>query len=339
MNILTGTIRGLVAAGYAAICCIFAGAAIGAALGFAHPVLDLFNHAQPVLFYGSIVLMLFAPLFVRGAVLKPFVLTVAATGLVASSLVYIPEAVRGFAPRPPVPGGDRPVYTVMTFNVFGRNREPERLVASILEADPDILALQEYSRDMRQEIHRTLAEHYPNFQYCAGGERAFVGLYAKFPFEPLNEDACSSTIMSPDRTARIIVRFEPEGGPPFSVATTHHDWPAPITRQAVQFETLAEALSTVEPPVLLVGDFNSTPWSYALRNFVAVAGVTRHTYNIPTFPQIWHYLGDWRPIPALLPIDHVMTRGGIAIHSITTGDPAGSDHKPLLVTFSVGDPA
>nr|WP_255714518.1 endonuclease/exonuclease/phosphatase family protein [Pelagibacterium xiamenense] len=226
----------------------------------------------------------------------------------------------------------------MTFNVFARNEEPDRLVAAIFAADPDILTLQEYSPQVRRQIHDRLAARYRHFQYCAGGERAFVGLYAKFPFEPLNEDACSSTIMSPDRTARIIVRFEPEDGLPFSVATTHHDWPAPITRQAVQFETLAQALSTVQPPVLLVGDFNSTPWSYALRNFIAASGLTRHTYNIPTFPQLWYYLRDWRPAPAILPIDHVMTRGEIAIHAIATGAPAGSDHKPLLVTFSVGAP-
>lgn len=327
----------LVAAGYALVCCAFAVAAIGAALGFAHPVLDLFNHFQMVLFYGLIALVVATPVFVRGARLKPLVLSIAATGLVASSVIYIPEAVRGFAPRPPAPGGNFPVYSMMTFNVFGRNETPSRMADAILEADPDILALQEYSPQVRMTIHARLAARYPHFQYCAGGQRAFVGLYAKLPFEPLDEDACSPSIMTPDRTARIIVRFSPEEGPPFSVATTHHDWPAPITRQAEQFETLAEALATVAPPVLLVGDFNSTAWSYALRNFVAASEMTRHTYNLPTFPQLWYYLGAWRPAPAILPIDHVMTRGAIAVHSITTGDPGGSDHKPLRITFSVRD--
>src|SRR5690606_20946422 len=98
---------------------------------------------------------------------------------------------------------------------------------------------------------------------------------------------------------------------------------------------LRDALATVEPPLILAGDFNSTPWSYALRSFVAESGLIRHTYNRPTFPKLWHYLGDWRPTPSFLPIDHVMTRGGIAIHHMTTGQPSGSDHLPIIVRFSV----
>ena len=131
------------------------------------------------------------------------------------------------------------------------------------------------------------------------------------------------------------MRFQTEAGPAFSLATTHNDWPAPVTRQAEQFATLREALSTVEPPLILVGDFNSTPWSYALRGFVSAAGMMRHTYNLPTFPTLWYYLRDWRAMFPILPIDHVMTRGAITIHDLRTGEPSGSDHLPIIVDFSV----
>ncbi len=324
----------LVGAAYLFVCCIWAGMAVVAALGFIYPAMDLFNHIQPILFFGLLLLLGATPAFVRFSGLRPLVLAIAATGFVASSTIYVPEAVGRFLPRSPVAEGAQ-TYRLMTFNVFGRNERPEDLAAYVTSVSPDIVALQEYNQHMRRAIHPLLSEVYPHFQFCAGGERAFVGLYAKLPFEPLDEDACSSSIMSPDRTARIIVKFDVPDGPDFTLATTHNDWPAPITRQAEQFAALRTALSTVEAPLIVVGDFNSTPWSYALRNFVSDATLTRHTRNLPTFPRLWYYWRGWQEMIAFLPLDHVMTRGGVAIHDIERGEPMGSDHAPLIVTFSV----
>ncbi len=336
MRIIGKILAALVAAGYLFACCLLAGMAIVAVLGFIYPAMDLFNHIQPVLFFGLGALVIASPIFVPFRALRALALSIAATGFVASSVIYVPELVAGLLPRAAVAQAEQ-TYRLMTFNVFGRNEEPEAIVANIDAVDADIVALQEYSPGLRSVVHPLLAERYPHFQYCAGGERAFVGLYARLPFEPLDADACSASIMSTDRTARIIVRFQTETGPAFSLATTHNDWPAPVTRQAEQFATLSEALSTVEPPLVLVGDFNSTPWSYALRGFVSTAGLTRHTFNLPTFPTLWYYLRDWRGMLPFLPLDHVMTRGAIAIHDLRTGEPSGSDHLPIIVDFSVGD--
>lgn len=307
---------------------------VAAAFGAVHPMADLLNHIQPLLFFGGIFALLFC-LIVHDRLMRAFAMTLAATGLVASAFVYVPEFVVGLSTRFSPEPTDRPVYRLMTFNVFGRNEEPETLADYIIRTDTDIVALQEYHPDVRGVAHGPLAEHYPHFQYCAGGQRAFLGLYSKLAFEPLSEDVCSASISNPERTARIVVRFAPPVGEPFALATTHNDWPEPVTRQAEQFASLRDALATVELPLLLAGDFNSTPWSYTLRGFVAEAGLTRFTYNQPTFPKQWYYFGDWRPTPAILPIDHVMGRGDIEVHDLHRGEPSGSDHLPIIVTFSV----
>lgn len=312
------------------------GAAITAVLGFAHPAMDLFNHIQPALFFGALTLMLLAPIAIQAHRARAVALALAATALSASSIIYIPEVIAGFAVSAPASASsDRSQYRLITFNVFGRNDDPQALVANIIAIDADIVALQEYSREVRRAVHGELAEHYPHFQYCVGGRRAFVGLYSKLPFEPLDADACSASAVNDDRTARIVVRFLPDDAAPFTLATTHNDWPAPITRQVDQFNTLRDALSNITQPLILAGDFNSTPWSYTLRRFVTEAGMIRHTFNLPTFPTLWYYLGDWRPTWPILPIDHVMTRGDIVIHELETGEPSGSDHLPVIVTFSV----
>ena len=336
MQRLSSILAALIAVLYLVACCVLAGMAIVAVLGFIYPAMDLFNHVQPVLFFGLLALVFAAPFFVRFRPLRALALSVAATGLVASSAIYVPELVAGLIPRAETTNSG-PTYRLMTFNVFGRNETPESVFDNIVTVGPDFVALQEYSPDVRAVIHPLLSAIYPHFQYCAGGQRAFVGLYSQLPFEPLEEDTCSSSIMSTDRTARIIVRVQAEAGPDFSLATTHNDWPAPVTRQAEQFATLRDALATVEPPLILVGDFNSTPWSYALRTFVTESGLTRHTNNLPTFPMLWYYLRDWRPALPFLPLDHVLTRGNVAIHSLVTGQPSGSDHLPIIVEFSVGE--
>lgn len=330
---MTIVISGLYLGGCALLCAM----AVAAVFGFVHPVADLFNHIQPLLFFGALAAMLLCGVFVRAGMARALALSLAATGMTASALVYVPEFVQGLAVRFDAPRTERPVYTLMTFNVFGRNETPGTLADYIIATDTDIVALQEYSPEVRRAIHPALAGHYEHFQYCAGGRRAFVGLYSKLPFEPLSEDVCSASISNPERTARIVVGFAPPEGAPFALATTHNDWPAPVTRQAEQFASLRDALATVELPLMVAGDFNSTPWSYALRGFVAEAGFTRHTFNLPTFPKLWHYLGDWRWTPALLPIDHVMSRGGIAVHDLRRGEASGSDHLPIVLEFSVGE--
>lgn len=332
-KLVNAVVSGLYLGGCALLCLM----AVGAAFGVVHPMADLLNHVQPLLFFGCIGALLFCHV-VRDRLMRALAMSLAATGLVASAFVYVPEFVVGLSTRFSAEPEDRPVYRLMTFNVFGRNEEPGALADYIVSTDTDIVALQEYSPEVRGAIHGRLAEHFTHFQYCAGGQRAFLGLYSKLAFEPLSEDVCSASIANPERTARIVVRFAPTEGEPFALATTHNDWPDPVTRQAEQFASLRDALATVELPLLLVGDFNSTPWSYALRRFVEEADLTRFTYNQPTFPKLWRYLGDWRPTPAILPIDHVMGRGEIAVHDLHRGEPNGSDHLPIIVTFSVETP-
>ncbi|WP_164730388.1 endonuclease/exonuclease/phosphatase family protein [Pelagibacterium montanilacus] len=322
-------------AAWVAGCALLAGFAVAAALGFVHPVLDLFNHLQPLLLSGLIAVLVLSALMIRAEPWRALVLTIAATGVVASSMIYIPEAVRGWNAGMDEQTPDSTVYRLVTFNVFGRNERPELILDTLDTIDPDIVALQEYSPQVRRAIHTELTERFDHFQYCVGGQRAFVGLYSKLAFEPLSQDACSASAVSTDRTARIMVRFDPEASRAFSLATTHNDWPAPITRQTAQFAALADALVGTPDPIIMVGDFNSTPWSYALRGFVDTAGLRRHTYNRPTFPALWHYLGAWRPALPILPIDHVLTRGGLSVHSIDTAAPSASDHLPIVVTFSV----
>ncbi len=331
---------------------VFSLLAIGAGLGFANPLLDSLNHLQLLWFFGTLALLLMtAPLYVAYR-LRAALMALTATGFLASAIIVIPEALSAFLPQDALPQDGRPVYRIVTYNMFGMNYSYGDVYAMIEDEDPDILAFQEYFPEQRAGLDKVLSATYPYSELCTGPKRTNIAIYAKLPFTTDSGGDCNS--LDNGRTAQLIAHFTPEAAPAFDVMTTQLDWPVQISqwqngsdigdriarmtaRQQNQFAELAGAVEKVNAPLILVGDFNSTPWSYTLRNFVREAGLNRRTHNLWTYPKLL-YFDQWRKTPAFLPLDQVMTKNGVAVHDVQTGRPAGSDHLPVVVDFSV-DPS
>jgi endonuclease/exonuclease/phosphatase (EEP) superfamily protein YafD len=170
---------------------------------------------------------------------------------------------------------------------------------------------------------------------CQGGKRANIGLYSRLPFVQSIDGACATGGEQGERTAHIIAVFTQPDQTTFTVVTTHMEWPVPVARQRDQYAAISDVLNKIGGPLLVMGDFNSTPWSYALRGFVSGNGLVRHTHNLLTFPMRWWYADGWNDTLPFLPLDHVMTRGDIAVHELHLGGRTGSDHLPLAFEFSV----
>lgn len=325
--------------------------AVAAVLGFVHPSLDSFNHLQAFIFSGTLLGLVLAPFFVPRSRWQGLMVTIAATGFIASSAIVIPEAVARLKPAPPKPTDGRPVYTLMTHNVFGMNYEGARVLDALEVVDPDILTLQEYFPPQRRRLHAALAKKYPFFSVCTGGKRENIAIYSRLEFVGEKSGACEPG-GDERRVSRIVGRFVGADGNPFTVVTTHLDWPAQISqlnkgenawdgfnrafaRQRGQFDQLSNALAGIKGPLIVTADFNSTSWSYALSAFEHVAGLTRQDHFILTYPMQYWMFDDWRSTVPFLPLDHVMTRDGIITHAVAPGDAAGSDHRPLITVFSV----
>jgi endonuclease/exonuclease/phosphatase (EEP) superfamily protein YafD len=303
-----------------------------ALFGFALPELDLLNHAQILLLPGTLIALAIVAFALRGRG-REIALIFVIVGIGASASVMVPEFVGARQARPAAP--DAGTITMMTHNLFGRNYEMDRVTAAIFAEDPDIIVLQEYFGDQATDLHPALLARYPFFVRCRGGKRANLGLYSRLPFTQVDDGACPNDAYGTARTAHILAEFRAENGKPFSVITTHMDWPIPVQRQRDQLNALSGVVDKIEGPMILAGDFNSTPWSYSLRNFVARNGLVRETMNLLTFPMSWYYFRAWRDTLPFLPLDHVMTRGGIVVHDIGTGRPTASDHLPVVFRFSV----
>ena len=306
--------------------------AILALFGFAVPEFDLLNHAQIFLLPGTLIGLVIVAALLRG-MLRSVAMIVVLVGLAASANVMLPEFLGSLRARPTAPASG--AITMMTHNLFGMNYEMEKVVAAIRAEAPDIIVLQEYFGEQATDLHPLLLADYPFFVRCRGGKRANLGLYSRLPFTQVEDGACPNNAYGTTRTAHILAKFQTGDGKPFSVITTHMDWPIPITRQHEQLSALSAVVDKIEGPMILAGDFNSTPWSYALRDFVARNGLVRETMNLVTYPLSWYYFGAWRDTIPFLPLDHVMTRGGIVVHDLHAGRRTASDHLPVVFTFSV----
>ncbi len=327
------------------------GAAVPAVLalgGFAVPLLDLFNHLQLLLVIGTLGGLALA-LVLR---MRRRWLVLALAGFIASAWTFGPEWVSGLAPRPPLAN---PTLKVMTHNIFGLNYDIERIDAAIRAEDPDIVALQEFFPE-QAGLTQLLKGRYPYFVQCRGGKRANLGLFSKLPFEAtMRPEDCPPNARGEQRTAHITGRFTLADGTVFSLMTTHMDWPYPVERQRDQLDAAAEAINATAGPLLVVGDFNSTPWSYAMKRFEAATGLVRETRALLTYPTLFTVpasaarLGFLPLEPStctrdcftrllrltpFLPLDQVFQRG-ISVGELHTGSETGSDHLPVVFTFAV----
>jgi endonuclease/exonuclease/phosphatase (EEP) superfamily protein YafD len=338
MRILLALLRllaGLIALGASTL-------AILAFLGFAVPILDLLNHLQAIIFPAVVAGIVGIVLLIRDHYIRSFLIAFAATGFIASSTVAVPEIVQSLLPRPAVPTDGRPVIRLVTHNVFGLNYDMERVAEVLTAENPDIIALQEFFPVQRYRLDPLLRDAYPYSARCEGGKRQNIALYSRLPMEFTKDGACFGQSPSPIlRTSRIVGRATLEDGTTFSVMTTHLDWPAPIARQQAQMADLVSAVAAVSGPVVVVGDMNSTPWSYALRRMAAEAGLTIQTHNLVTYPleitapnRLVGPRGLLRTLP-FLPLDQVMTRGDISVHEVYRAPDTGSDHLPIVAVFSV----
>ncbi len=326
--------------------------ALGALLGFVSPLLDMLNHFQPFVFTGALIAMVMAFLGFRRHRWRKGIIALAVLGFASSSVTVLPEMASSLVSHS-APAPEQRVIKLLSHNLFGVNWQMELVAEEIAAEDPDILAFQEYFRGQYSRLHTLILKEYPYFYRCGGGRRAFVAIYAKWPFELTDASSCPRNVpLASDALGRIAARFKLQDGRTFTVMTTQLNWPVQMSplfngelsisarlgaisaRQEGELSELAEAVRSVEEPLVLVGDFNSTPWSYALRGFVSSAGLRRQTRNMMTYPTIF-YLGEWIKTLPFLPIDHMMSSPGIVVHSIRTGPPAGSDHLSLIAEFSV----
>jgi len=221
---------------------------------------------------------------------------------------------------------DAPRLSVMSFNVGVSNSMRTDVARYVAEEQPDILFIIESSFEWED----ALAESGPPMAAVAIVPRGRVSGITVMADPRMLAKAVPLDFAELGEAAALEVTL---GGERIVVLGLHPPSPTSSERSARRNQILEAAVvwvASVDKPVLVVGDFNTTPWSPAFHSLQMRGGLVdtgRGGGIQPTWPSGWG--------PAMIPIDHALHNGGLVAVERHTGPSLGSAHRPLLVTVAL----
>lgn len=269
-----------------------------------------------------------APWFL-GLALLMSVLTVAAgsrrTGIVLASLslagglhLYIDHRSVSL----PALSRETPDMRIVFFNALGDNSASgPKILSAISSLDPDVWAIAE--RAAMEPVLGEIKETYP-----------FVS--------PCEEDGCALLVASKVNPRRFwqlnlndswekryaVAEIEIAEGKSVFIAASQiaKPWLSGISEPEIA--RLTAQYSWFDGPVVAVGDFNATPWSFPLWRLLQGTKMRALRRPPSTWPSNAGRFG--------LPIDQVLVGGGArVVHVRTFGDDLGSNHLGVVADIMV----
>lgn len=316
-------------------------------ISIATSLVDICRRVLPRLTLAAIMLLTLAPLAREHSVLMDFlahflmqsaVLSVVVglfllsyrrwilTGLVALCLIVQASVLQpsffAASAAHPTPTS----VSVLFSNVWTRNRQLEAYAEQIRALDPDIVVLAELN-SLSEVLIEELGSAYPYSVDCLEHWACDSVVLSRLP---ILEDV--SDWLGEHRVATSAARIATPFGP-VAVAGVHLDRPLPplrLQRQERQVDGLVTLLASIDSPLLLVGDFNASPWGRLLPS------LARKT----ELELAWGLEGTWpaqAPWPLRIPIDHALTGRGLALLDREVIRLPGSDHRALLLRVGLRD--
>jgi endonuclease/exonuclease/phosphatase (EEP) superfamily protein YafD len=221
---------------------------------------------------------------------------------------------------------------VIELNAWYFNSNFDDIAAYLRKSDADVIGLVEVSPGLKAAL-AGLRDRYPYQADCIDLDpRCEELLLSRWPIDRISAGRIDGQLpvivsgrlhlahetqidIAVSHLIRPLTRRQPSSTASYLLQT------AP-TAQGEQAARLATRLTQLAPDAIILGDLNATPWS-PLMAALRQAGQWQPETNIrPTWPS-------WALAPLRLPIDHVMTRGRVALISLAAGRILTSDHLPL----------
>lgn len=216
--------------------------------------------------------------------------------------------------------------TILLMNLNANNEEYEKAIRHIKEMNPDILALEEVNDKWLAALAGTLK----GYSYRRDISRADcfgIGLYSNIPIEEMSIQYYGTTGL-PSVLAQMTI-----GNKPLTVLLTHPlppGSPEGFRQRNEQLSAIATQRSAFRDSMILIGDLNTTSWSYHFQDFVKKMNLvdSRQGFGLQT---------SWPVMMPLLAItiDHVLVSKDIAVLERRTGPDVGSDHRPVYVKLGL----
>jgi endonuclease/exonuclease/phosphatase (EEP) superfamily protein YafD len=231
--------------------------------------------------------------------------------------------------RDPVPTatGNVDEVVILTTNVWRNNTAPAAAAAAIAASGADVVLLQE-SKGIYNTQHAALTKTFPYVTKCRVYTCELV-IYSRWPLDPVRYRfrAHDGAQIGP---SLIHTRVHPPGRPDFEVVTMHFPRTTPLggVERTVP-EELAQTLPAfMDAHMILAGDLNLTPWTFALQRLDhALRPMTRITHSLPSYPGNMSVAGV--PFPPVMPIDHIYVGPAWLVRNVETLPIPGADHRAV----------
>jgi Uncharacterized protein conserved in bacteria, COG3021 len=234
-------------------------------------------------------------------------------------------------------------FRIMTFNINGGNDRPDRVVAAIRDARPDIVALQEINPDIAAALERNLKNEYPYQALDPQWGVTGMGVISWFPLRR------SSAQLSGDHwigTSQAVEIDTP--GKTITLLNIHAILPVGsrdrMTWSIGERERQAEAINAFvqaqRTPVIVAGDLNATPFhrAYHILEHGALSDVWCECGSSAGFTWPSNRTIGGVPVPPwFVRIDYIFTAGEIVCLDASVGPWDGvSDHRAVVATLAAG---
>lgn len=213
----------------------------------------------------------------------------------------------------------------LTVNVLTHNDQKDEVLAYLREQDADFLFVMEVDDEWGAALEALKDEYPRHFIRWRGG--AFgIAFFSRLPTESIDIEHIGEADIP-----TLLARLYAPNGQSFTLVGTH---PLPPVGQENarlrngQLTAVAERVTKLAGPVMLMGDLNITGWSPYFDDLLEASNLrdTRHGFGVQ---------GTWAPFNFVprLPIDHVLASEQFVVDIHRVGPDIGSDHRAVIVDF------
>ncbi len=213
---------------------------------------------------------------------------------------------------------------VMTFNVMVDNQNHVAAIEHVLKADADIVCLLEVGDTWRASLE-PLRVKYPHRVEEMNDGHFGIACYTRLPLKSSEVRrftvwALPTVLLNLDHLGRPLTVIATHPMPPMG-SLSAREWRS-------QLSQIGAIAASIDGEVILAGDLNATPWCEGMRLLCETSGL-RFSSVDPVWPPTWGL-----HLPMMIPIDHVLVKGGLTVQKRVIGPAMGSDHRSVMVEIA-----
>jgi len=216
---------------------------------------------------------------------------------------------------------------ILIFNVRSSNEKCDEVLTFVKENEPDIFVAMEVNQRWLDRIQQRLAEQLPHQHSVPREDNFGIAVFSRLPFDEIEVQRYGLEQL-PSLNGVFSINEKK-----INLIATHPLPPIRVHRAESRNQQLVQAATDLDPSLsrIMAGDFNLTPWSPHFSDILKRGGLISSAKGIqPT----WYVFPTW--LGGLM-IDHVLMSPDIRVLDYRVGPNLGSDHRPVIVDFDVGD--